>query len=119
MLVAYIQVLPLDHLQGCTLQGFQRSENLARMMLSRAVEKGQGAQAPHGVPGVDALGHPPQVPDRGPVTALHIPVLDVVVDQGEVVDQFQGSRGGQRPGKVALKGLAGEHAQGRAEGLAL
>jgi len=86
---------------------------------------GESAQALHGqtrcrehpVAGVDRLRHAPHAPHGRPVVTRGILVLDVVVDQGEVVEQLD--RGGrrQRRARVAGEGLVNEGAEHRSQPL--
>jgi hypothetical protein len=61
------------------------------------------------IAGVDRLSFTPSGPDRGAVATKQTPILDVVVNEGEVVEELDGGakwRGGHR---VAASGLAGQH----------
>ena len=50
--------------------------------------------------------------------ALSVAVLDIVVDEGEVVDELQGQGHGHGLGGNAANGFAGEEAEGGPEALA-
>ena len=72
----------------------------------------------HGVADGEGLGKAPDVPDGGLVAAHFVAVLDVVVDEGEVVDEFEGEGGGHGTFPGAAEGLAGEEAEGGTDGFA-
>jgi len=48
--------------------------------------EGQVSQGQEPIASVDRLGHSPNTPDGGPASSLGAFVLDIVVDQGEVMD---------------------------------
>ena len=75
-------------------------------------------QAEDEVAGVDRLRHAVERPQRRPVAALDVAVLDVVVDEAEVVAQLH--RRGPRQGRpvVARDRRVGEQAQQRPHALA-
>ena len=56
-------------------------------------EEGKASERVETVACVDSLARPPVPPHRGSMVALRVAVLDVVVDEGEVVDKLDG-RGG-------------------------
>jgi prephenate dehydrogenase len=63
------------------------------------------------ITGGDGLGFAPKAPHRGAVATLTAAVLDVIVDKGEIVDQFDGCRRGESTAVVAAHSLAGEDTQ--------
>jgi hypothetical protein len=69
----------------------------------------------HAVARIDRLGYAPHAPDRRPVMARRILVLDVVVDEREVVEELD--RGGRRKRATGVAGerLVDERAEHRAE----
>ena len=89
----------------------------------REAEVGQAmerdpAEAEQHVAGVDRLGDAVQRPERGPVAALAVVVLDVVVDQAEVVAQLDRGGARQRAAMVAGDRGVGEEAEQRPHALA-
>jgi hypothetical protein len=85
--------------------------------VGQAVE-GDAAEAEDQVARVDRLGHAVDRPQGGPVAALDVTVLDVVVDEAEVVAQLHGGGARQRPGVLARDRRVGEQAQQRPHALA-
>jgi hypothetical protein len=70
-------------------------------------------QAEDEVAGVDRLRHAVDGPQRGPVTPLDVPVLDVVVDEAEVVPQLHRRRARQgRPVIARDRGVREQAQQG-------
>ena len=65
------------------------------------------------VAGVDRLRHAADRPQRGAMAPLDVAVLDVVVDQAEVVAQFDRRGAGQGRSVVAGQRLVGEQAEQR------
>ena len=65
-----------------------------------------------------ACGTPWTVQSVGPVAALDVAVLDVVVDEAEVVPELDGRGAGQRPGVLAGDRGVGEEAEQRPDALA-
>ena len=59
------------------------------------------------------------MPHGGLVTPFQILVLNIVVDQREIVDQFKGGRRWQGLGLIVRKGSAGKEAKSGAESFAL
>ena len=59
--------------------------------------EGDARQAEQRVAGVDRLRDAVDGPQRRPVAALAVAVLDVVVDEAEVVAELDGGGAGQRP----------------------
>lgn len=76
---------------------------------------GQGEQ---GVADQDRLGGTVHLPDGVAVPALFVAVHQVVVQQGEVVDQFDGDRSGDACLGRGAGDLGGEHGKGGTYGLA-
>ena len=76
---------------------------------------GRGKQS---VSGVDRLPDAPQAPDGWPVTADWTLVLNVVVDQREVVQQFHRRGDGRRGSRFTPRGAGGEQCHGRSQTLA-
>ena len=70
------------------------------------------------IAGVDRLRVAPHFPQRRTTAPQRIAVFDVVVDQREVVQQFDRGRGGQGGVPVAAGGFAGEQRQHRANAFA-
>ena len=64
----------------------------------------------HGVSHRQGLGLAPNVPDGGFVPPHLVPVLNVIVHQGKVVDELEGQGCGHGPFPSAAEGLTGEEA---------
>ena len=90
---------------------------VAEAEVREAVQR-DAAEAEDQVAGVDRLRHAVERPQRGPVAALDVAVLDVVVDEAEVVAELHGRRTGQGAGVLAGDRRVGEEAQERAHALA-
>ena len=90
---------------------------VAEPQLGQPVER-DPRQAEQHVAGVDRLGHAVDRPERRPVAAFPVAVLDVVVDEAEVVAQLDRGRARQRRRVVACDRGVGEEAQQRPDALA-
>ena len=90
---------------------------IAEAEVGQAVER-DAAEAEEHVAGVDRLGDAVERPQRRPVAALAVAVLDVVVDEAEVVAELDG-RGARQGGAVVAgdRGV-GEEAEQRPHPLA-
>ena len=91
--------------------------------MSREAEVGQSVerdprQAEQRVAGVDRLRDAVDRPQRGPVAALEVAVLDVVVDEAEVVAELDRGGAGQRPAVLARDRGVGQEAEQRPHALA-
>ncbi len=85
----------------------------------KAVEPlhGQAGDREHPVSRVDRLRHTPHVPHGRPVVARGILILDVVVDEGEVVEQLDRGCRGKGTAGVAGQGFVHQRAEHRPEPL--
>src|SRR5207253_5474285 len=70
------------------------------------------------VSGIDALRLPPDRPDGGTAPPEQVAVLDVVVHQGEVVEELDRGRHAQRALRLAAAGGGRPEAEARAHALA-
>ncbi len=90
---------------------------IAEAQVRQAVQR-HPAEAEDEVAGVDRLRDPVERPQGRAVAALHVAVLDVVVDEAEVVAQLHGRGAGEGTRVVAGDGGVGEQPQERAHPLA-
>jgi hypothetical protein len=72
-----------------------------------------------GIPGIDRLGISPDSPNRGAMASVRAAVLDIVVDQREIVQEFDCRRQWRRRSGVATRRNATQECQLRAYPLAL
>lgn len=102
------------------------SARLARVRAARGAAGLDGAefqqhlvgQGEQGVADQDGLGGAVHLPDGVAVPALLVAVHQVVVQQREVVDQFDGDRAGHAGLRGGAGDLGGQHGEGGAYGLA-
>src|SRR4051812_24914186 len=84
----------------------------------REVVERQVSRGKQRVSGVDRLSYAPQTPDGWPVTADETLILNVVVDQREVVQEFERSSGGRRGSRITPDGAGGQQCQRGSQALA-
>ena len=98
-----------------------RMMSSTRPLAESAVEEpveGKPRQGEQRVPGVDGERDAPDRPQRGPVAALQVAVLDVVVDEAEVVAELHCGGAGQRALVLAGDRAVGEQAEQGPDALA-
>ena len=93
----------------CCLQ-----EVLLQLRWEELEEAGEGKE---GIARIDGLGHPPPFPYRGAVAAEGGDILNIIMDEGEIVDKLDA--GGSRQGLIWVppNPPAGQKAEGRPEPL--
>ena len=114
-----VQVLPLAQPHARLVVQPHQPQDLAvgEAEVGQPVER-DAREAEHQVAGVDRLRHAVERPQRGPVAALGVAVLDVVVHEAEVVPELDRGRARQRRPVVARDRRIGQQAEQRAHPLA-
>ena len=118
-LEADVEILPFAEREARLVVDLHQVED-ASILVFLALEEpvqGEPAQREERVAGVDRGRDAPQGPERGPMTALAVGVLDVVVDEAEVVPELERSGAGQGLLVVPAEGLVGEEAEERTDSL--
>ncbi len=118
-LEADVEVLPFAQRQAGLVVDLHEVEH-ASVVVVLAVEEpiqGEPAEREERIAGVDRGRDAPQRPERGPVPALAVGVLDVVVDEAEVVPELERRGAGKGLLVVPAEGLVGEDAEQRADPL--
>lgn len=83
-----------------------------------AAQQGEMRERKHRVAGVDRLRFAPQLPDRRAAASQLIAVLDVIMDQREVVQQFDRRSSGQRHAPIAAASLTAQQREHGADAFA-
>ena len=112
--------MALDHLQVAV--GEDPGDLQHRLRRDLVPDRSQQRRVAYGMEGVacyESLRYAPNGPDSRLVAALRVHILNVVMYQGEVMDQLQRHSRRQCPDRIFLQGLAYEEAQGGAQRLAL
>src|SRR5512139_1189770 len=95
VLVGDISILPLGQLQAGLLQDAGCLQGNSRRNGVLEAQNGEVRQSEHSIAGVDRLRYSPLYPHCWPAAAQLAVILDVIMDQGEVVDQLDGGGGRQ------------------------
>ncbi len=109
-----VAALPLHQLHQRADEFLDRRPGLGLRGLGEDTQRGDQQR----VPGEDRRGGTEQRPGGGPVAAQRVAVDDVVVQQGEVVDQFHGHGAGHRVRGAAADGHGRQQGECRTDHLA-
>ena len=119
VLPAQVERLAFRHGQHRPRQGAHHAQRaLGSDAAAGEAQRGFVHESLHVGAGVHGLRHAPQPPHGGPVPPLGVFVLQVIVDQGEVVDELDRGGGGDGRAGGSARGLACQQAEHTAELLA-